>query len=773
MKHCIYTSINNAYLSKALMLARSVKALHPDVWFVCALVDEIEPHLLADSSDFDEVIVMGDNVIPDFTRWVFEHTVVEACTGIKGPVLDQLLASREFQTVTYLDPDTFCYSRLSEILDNPDRSAVILTPHLTSPALSDRTIQANELSALRHGTFNLGFVSVSASDQGRQFAAWWADRTQRYSFDEIDRGIFTDQRWVDLAPSYFDFVEILRHPGYNFSTWNAEHRHLKRRGSVLLCNEEPLRFAHFSGLDSGNHNATREAFAPNDEVFRELSLTYQAQLKEIENNLPIRPEWAYSKFASGEHISNSQRRQYRDSDVLQRNVLNPFTSNRSMFDALISEPILQLEAEFNLEVNTWLDLERDIGLDQSKSARVRNNEGPMAALSFALLQRKTGSSRPLVIHLSHGRGGGSDLHVRELITTTGAELDSLWIRPNIETQVELRFDVTLSLGRGNQLVSETVTFTPRDLEAFVKSCDASVIHFHHLLGTERHFAPLTKVTDVIKIFTLHDFYVFEEDWRFIEVPDPTVEQMAKHLKQKGLRESDRRKRMLQFLSDMDVVLAPSLFVQEVVQSVCSIEKLIVRAHPESLQPESVPVRTECLKRLAKSSVVRAAVVGDLSTHKGVGKLRELLLYANSEGESIIVHHYGAPCPELEGLVVERGRFDRRYIAGTLIKDEVDVGLLFNSAPESYSYALSDLMLAGLPIVAFSVGAVQERLVGREGAVLLSPESSAEQIFTAITSLRSTASRWDMTKPNETSAVIPVRMSSDLYKDLLGGHFDKA
>ena len=37
-----------------------------------------------------------------------------------------------------------------------------------------------------------------------KFANWWNNRLQLYCYDDIPRGIFTDQRWVDLAPAYFD-----------------------------------------------------------------------------------------------------------------------------------------------------------------------------------------------------------------------------------------------------------------------------------------------------------------------------------------------------------------------------------------------------------------------------------------------------------------------------------------------------------------------------------------------------------------------------------------
>lgn len=733
--HCVFTSINNAYMSKAILLSQSVKRYHPDVWFVCVLVDTLDTDLSSEAPDIDEFLVAGEDLIDGFQTWIFEHTVVEACTGVKGPALHHLITSGKFRTVTYLDPDTYCYSRLSELFDDDRRASVLLTPHLTAPALSDRTIQANELSALRHGTFNLGFVSVVSDQDGEEFAAWWRDRTEHYSFDEIEKGIFTDQRWVDLAPSYFAFVEVFRHPGYNFSTWNAEHRRLSRQGDHLSCNGSPLRFVHYSGLDSGAHNAAREAFAPDDATFRELSEAYQEELALLEARLKVPNEWAYSRFTCGDLISKGDRRNYRDSPILKKSFPDPFASSNTLFSLISTEPIIRFEAEHGMTTADWLYLSAGNSSGNSRPAHPTSHRGSLDAVRYGLQIRRVGTQRPLVVHLSHGRGGGSDLHVRELMDATSDQCDSLWIRPRIGSGSAGEFDLTLRCGQGRLVFSAQGAFTVSELPDFVGSITPSVIHFHHLLGVEDHYRAVAEATSCPRLLTLHDFHLFTEDWTFHDLTDPSQEAVIRVLTQPEMVMSSRRREMLAFIDLMDQVIAPSRFVQTVSRQLLDDRNVAHIAHPEPVAPELVPIRNECLERLAGSQVIRAAVVGDLAGHKGLNQLLQLLLTANAQGHFLDVYHYGTACPDLEGLLIERGVFAREDLTSMIVQDGIDVALLLNTAPETYSYALSDVMIAGLPIVAFAVGAVPERLQGRRSSTLLPPESDGESILSALLSLK--------------------------------------
>ncbi len=219
-----FTSITCNYLPKARVLAESLKTFHPEIVLHLVLVDTPPFWLQMEDERFDSLLRLGDLVLRNPEQWVFQHSVVEAGTGIKGFALEKLLRRPDCSGVLYFDPDIVLFSRLDGLLAELDRASVLVTPHLTEPETTLEGIKDNEFAALQHGIYNLGFLGVKNTTEGRRFAAWWKHRLEHFCFDDIPRGIFTDQRWVDLAPAYFKDIRILRDPEYNVCTWNLTSR---------------------------------------------------------------------------------------------------------------------------------------------------------------------------------------------------------------------------------------------------------------------------------------------------------------------------------------------------------------------------------------------------------------------------------------------------------------------------------------------------------------------------------------------------------------------
>lgn len=335
----VYTSICMNYLPKALILGESLKKNNKDIKFYVILLEREVPKEWPKEAEeiVDEVILAKDVGFDDFDKFIFKHSIVEAATSVKGRALVYLLENYS-EKVVYLDPDICVYNSLQELSDLLDQHEIILTPHQTIPEKNEFDIINNELCSLQHGIYNLGFVAVRNGKEGMRFARWWKERLELYCYDDIPKGIFTDQRWCDLAPAYFD-VHILKDPGYNFAPWNLTTRKLKKKNGKIKVNDKyELFFIHYSGFDSGANEVVYNYYAPDkNSVENQLRDEYIKIMYSKGQNYLGDYHWSYDSYFDGSAIERNIRIKYRDKKYFQVIDVNPFSLSNEHLQVLLSE----------------------------------------------------------------------------------------------------------------------------------------------------------------------------------------------------------------------------------------------------------------------------------------------------------------------------------------------------------------------------------------------------------------------------------------------------
>ena len=200
----VFTSIAANYLPKARVLAQSMKQVAPETHFALMLVDEAPAAFDLEGEPFDSVMTLEDLSLDNPTAWAFMHTVVELCTAVKGRAARRLLAHDHFDRVFYFDPDMVVFDRFAELEEGLSGVSILLTPHQSEPETHFEAVMDNEMASLKHGVFNMGFFGIADTAEGRRFADWWGDRLTDFCMDDISRGLFTDQKWANLIPCFFD-----------------------------------------------------------------------------------------------------------------------------------------------------------------------------------------------------------------------------------------------------------------------------------------------------------------------------------------------------------------------------------------------------------------------------------------------------------------------------------------------------------------------------------------------------------------------------------------
>jgi len=320
----IFTSITFNYLDKAIALVESVRRHQPEAAFHLVIgdypregVDELLSHY------FDAVAYLDTFSEASDEAWLFSHTLVELCTALK-PLYASRLLNEGHEHVVYLDPDTVMFSSFRPLIEAHKGYQVVLTPHLTEPPTEWQGVLDNELSAGRHGLYNLGFFSLYQSPESLEFCQWWANRLARLCVGTTELGMFTDQRVVDHAPVFFPYVGLLRHRGFNMATWNLAERPLRRVDNTLLIDDEKLVFYHFTGYDSGAGRTMLVRYGANAPAVATLWRWYRMALRRIRCKLPQNLSWSLDQTRDGRIIPDSMRRYYRFDPMLQQLLPKPF-----------------------------------------------------------------------------------------------------------------------------------------------------------------------------------------------------------------------------------------------------------------------------------------------------------------------------------------------------------------------------------------------------------------------------------------------------------------
>lgn len=146
------------------------------------------------------------------------------------------------ELAVYLDADIFFFSDPKLVLEGMTQSDIGIIPHRYSERNLERLSQ--------YGTYNVGWVGIRSSENGRECADWWAKRCLEWCGDEPVDGNYADQGYLDKFPELFKGVKILSNRGFNLAPWNTDGQTIREdeAGQIVVGEQAALVFFHFHGL---------------------------------------------------------------------------------------------------------------------------------------------------------------------------------------------------------------------------------------------------------------------------------------------------------------------------------------------------------------------------------------------------------------------------------------------------------------------------------------------------------------------------------------------
>lgn len=327
----ICTVVTSNYLHFALALARSIRCVHADLQLVICIADRFDrvPQL----SDAHTEIVFGDQLnIPRWPRFSFQYTAFELSCALKPSVIKYCLEQYDADRVVYLDADMQLYGPLNELSEVTPGYSIALTPHLLSPLPEDGCLPKCE-TFLRAGTYNGGFLAIKRDPIGLGFLSWWESRMEKSCVVRLEDGLFVDQRPLDLVPSLFDRVHILRRPGFHLAYWNLYGQEvLTDAGGYRLSNGQPVTLFHFSGIDPDDCATLSKhqdrLLLKDQPVVSSLIRAYINRLNECGRHEYQALRYGFATLSDGTAIRDDWRESIRLDRAALRHIEDPFDATR-------------------------------------------------------------------------------------------------------------------------------------------------------------------------------------------------------------------------------------------------------------------------------------------------------------------------------------------------------------------------------------------------------------------------------------------------------------
>lgn len=326
MKTSFCTICCSNYLPKATALAKSIKSFHPNIDVILCLVEKELPENFPLNNHFNKVVLAKDLPLENFDWYIFKYDQLEGSTFVKATLLKYILLS--YDKVIYLDPDIYLYSDLNPIV-NLDQD-IIVTPHQITPCSNLEVIDSSIIGFLLCGIFNLGFIAIKKSDDAINFLNWWEHKLKYYAFLDFNRGLFTDQKWIDIAYTQFN-IFCLNKFGYNVANWNINERNLEIEpdGSITVNDTERLAFFHYSSIDSGKDLRIFKLLANEKtlKIVNQLRTNYKDEIRNFNYKEITQTDWSYNYYNNGEKINKLSRLTFFKSKEIRKILINPFNSS--------------------------------------------------------------------------------------------------------------------------------------------------------------------------------------------------------------------------------------------------------------------------------------------------------------------------------------------------------------------------------------------------------------------------------------------------------------
>jgi GT2 family glycosyltransferase/glycosyltransferase involved in cell wall biosynthesis len=332
------------------------------------------------------------------------------------------------------------------------------------------------------------------------------------------------------------------------------------------------------------------------------------------------------------------------------------------------------------------------------------------------------SGDPVVLHLLHAAGGGTEKHVAELTDSLVDVSRHLVLIVRKESE-GFGFSLLVPEGSARRVVEFTAANMIETIP-FLRAFGVTQIHLQHFLAIAAEVGSFLKHFAVPYDLSLHDYTAIcpritlcRDKGAYCGEPDERgcLQCLSEGGYALGTDILWWRDLGIALVRDANRVICPSVDAAMRTRRYAPGANVVVVPHEQSLYRPARPLNPRTPQ---KEERLKVAAFGSMAEHKGGAYLLDCIEAAVQRDLPITWHvigHFDAPLrPRAEALrkvLSVTGDYNVQELPSLVERVAPHVVLFPQRWPETYSYTLSEAFAAGTPVLVPAIGAFLERTVG--------------------------------------------------------------
>lgn len=300
----------------------------------------------------------------------------------------------------------------------------------------------------------------------------------------------------------------------------------------------------------------------------------------------------------------------------------------------------------------------------------------------------------------------------------------------------------------------TVEFSNRTMNEILTRIfilfNIDLIHIHHTIAQTFDVAYAAKKLNIPYIVSLHDYYWICPSFNLISCENEFCYGIKENeycgiclLNKLKLNENILgiwRERALEVLSGSQTLVVPSSSTMGIYARVYPelVGKFKLIAH--GIRKNGNTKR----KSVVDFNNINIAFVGSLTHQKGSDIAYKLITHeCNTQFNWFFfgdIHDNRFRNIEQNNVVIY-GTYQREDLNDLLYSNNINAVCVLSTVPETYCFVLSEVLEAGIPVIASDIGALSERIIESKGGWLIPSDAEPEAVYSILNEIRDDPSKY--------------------------------